>query len=185
MLQPSGTLWSRPAEAALHLGSWNNKKQHPGILYCDGWGASSLQGQVVPPRLWWTFQGSLCVWHLLWPGLKHHVHICADHNLQHWHRAFSRKELRTLGQSSLIDVVMFRCFACKSTFATIKQLIRHLKLSHSLFPGKKFQLLRDQNGCRHRFCTFSGFRKHLHSKHYAENLDQNDNEPATVLRQLI
>lgn len=77
--------------------------------------------------------------------------------------------------------MVFRCFACKSTFVTIQQLIRHLKLSHALFPGKKFQLVCDQNGCRHRFCTFSGFRKHLHCKHNAENLDQtdNDNEPAT------
>lgn len=74
---------------------------------------------------------------------------------------------------------MFRCFICKSTFVTVQQLARHLKLSHAFYPGKKFQLLCDQNGCHQRFCTFSGFRKHLYSKHSAESLDQIDNKPIT------
>lgn len=74
---------------------------------------------------------------------------------------------------------MYRCFVCKSTFVTIQQLLRHLKRTHAFYPGRKFLLVCDQNGCRHRFCTFSGFRKHLHSKHSVESLDQIDNEPVT------
>lgn len=39
----------------------------------------------------------------------------------------------------------------------------------------------DQNGCRQRFSTFSGFRKHLHSKHSIGSLDQADIGPVTHL----
>lgn len=74
---------------------------------------------------------------------------------------------------------MYKCFVCQSTFVTIQQLLRHLKLKHAFFPGKKFYLVCDQNECRHRFCTFSGFRKHLHSKHSPESLVQINNESVT------
>ena len=75
--------------------------------------------------------------------------------------------------------MMFRCFVCKSAFHSIQLLVRHLKLSHAFFPGMQFQLVCDQNGCRHRFCSFSGFRKHLQCKHNAEILDPAVNEPVT------
>ncbi|XP_022043364.1 uncharacterized protein LOC110946095 [Acanthochromis polyacanthus] len=76
---------------------------------------------------------------------------------------------------------MYKCFVCKSTFVSIQKLIHHLKLSHSFYPGKTIQLMCDQNGCCQRCSTFSGFRKHLHSKHTTENLYQVDIRPVTHL----
>ncbi|XP_059362352.1 uncharacterized protein LOC132101422 isoform X1 [Carassius carassius] len=76
--------------------------------------------------------------------------------------------------------MMFRCFVCKSSFVTVQMLIRHLKVFHAFYPGKKFQLMCYQAGCHQRFWTFSGFRKHLHIKHRAKNLDQFENEPIIV-----
>lgn len=60
---------------------------------------------------------------------------------------------------------MFLCFICKSSYDTVRALIRHLKLSHVFYPNTRFPLVCDQNGCNQRFSTFSGFRKHLLKKH--------------------
>lgn len=88
-------------------------------------------------------------------------------------------ESRTSEQNFLTELAMFRCFVCKSCFLTVHLLIRHLKLFHAFFPGKQFQLVCYQSGCRHRFSTFSGFRKHLCCKRIAESLDLTDNDPVT------
>lgn len=36
-----------------------------------------------------------------------------------------------------------------------------LKLSHGLYPGKKFHLLCAQDGCALEFKSYCGFRRHL------------------------
>lgn len=49
-------------------------------------------------------------------------------------------------------------------------LVRHLKLIHGLYAGKSLCLKCAQGGCCHVLSTFSGFRKHVNSKH-AENIE--------------
>ena len=49
-------------------------------------------------------------------------------------------------------------------------LLRHLRLIHGFYPGKSLCLKCAQRGCCHVLSTFSGFRKHLNSKH-AENIE--------------
>nr|XP_021333504.1 uncharacterized protein LOC108179166 isoform X1 [Danio rerio]XP_021333505.1 uncharacterized protein LOC108179166 isoform X2 [Danio rerio] len=74
---------------------------------------------------------------------------------------------------------MFRCFACKAVHLTINDLIRHLKLIHAYYPGKKLNLKCAQNNCKHSFMTYAGFRKHLSSVHRHEFLDQAETENQT------
>lgn len=62
--------------------------------------------------------------------------------------------------------MMFRCYICKSLFATTVKLIRHLKLVHSLYPGKKFELVCAQDGCFLQFKSYAGFKKHLTRFHF-------------------
>ena len=50
-------------------------------------------------------------------------------------------------------------------------LVRHLRLVHGYLPGKNLRLKCAQTGCGCVFGTFSGFRKHLNTKH-AENIEQ-------------
>ena len=57
-------------------------------------------------------------------------------------------------------------------------LLRHLKRSHAFYPGKKFKLSCDQEGCHQSFSTFSGFRKHLNKKHSSDT-DSTENESVT------
>ncbi|KAK0146975.1 hypothetical protein N1851_013688 [Merluccius polli] len=57
------------------------------------------------------------------------------------------------------------CFVCRTHFVSIIMLIRHLRLSHGLCSGKSLRLKCAQVSCCHVFGTFSGFRKHLTSKH--------------------
>ena len=47
-------------------------------------------------------------------------------------------------------------------------LIRHIRLIHGLCSGKSLRLKCAQLRCCHVFGTFSGFRKHLNSKHAKE-----------------
>lgn len=72
---------------------------------------------------------------------------------------------------------MFRCFICKLISDTVTELIRHLKLTHAIFPGRKSQLVCDQDGCCQRFVTFSGFRKHIQSRHKSKSSDMHSLEP--------
>ena len=69
---------------------------------------------------------------------------------------------------------LLSCFVCKFTFNSVRDLVRHLKLAHAFYPGNKFQLICDQNGCSQRFSTFSGFRKHLNKIHRASNVGHCD-----------
>lgn len=66
---------------------------------------------------------------------------------------------------------MFRCFVCKLTCSTVNDLIRHLKLSHAFYPGRRLQLVCNQDDCCLRFVSYSGFRKHLQRRHNSELSD--------------
>lgn len=44
-------------------------------------------------------------------------------------------------------------------------LVRHLRLVHGYLPGKNICLECAQTGCGCVFGTFSGFKKHLNTKH--------------------
>ena len=73
-----------------------------------------------------------------------------------------------------------RCFVCKEILKNVKDLVRHLKLKHAFYPGKKFLLTCDQSGCHQKFQTYSGFRKHLVKKHCNGNVDEenyDDDDP--------
>ena len=80
---------------------------------------------------------------------------------------------RILEQSFLTESTKRRCLN-KYAFSSVKYLVRHLKFSHGFYPGLKFKLLCDQDGCCQRFCTFSGFGKHLHNKHRACFVDNSE-----------
>ncbi|KAI7811169.1 hypothetical protein IRJ41_011241 [Triplophysa rosa] len=67
---------------------------------------------------------------------------------------------------------MFCCFVCKLAHSKINDLVRHLKLIHAYYPGKKLNLKCAQNNCKHSFMTYAGFRKHLSSVHRNDYLDQ-------------
>ncbi|CAG5928484.1 unnamed protein product [Menidia menidia] len=44
-------------------------------------------------------------------------------------------------------------------------LCQHLKFYHGLYPAKNLRLKCGEQGCFSSFCTYKGFRKHLHSVH--------------------
>lgn len=60
---------------------------------------------------------------------------------------------------------MLICFICQKEHPDSQQLISHLRGEHSYYPGSKFKLICSQQGCRHQFQTYAGFRKHLNSVH--------------------
>ncbi len=60
---------------------------------------------------------------------------------------------------------MLICFVCQKQHTDSQQLISHLRGEHSYYPGSKFKLICSQQGCRHQFQTYAGFRKHLNSVH--------------------
>lgn len=70
---------------------------------------------------------------------------------------------------------MLRCFVCKVVHSTVNDLVRHLKLIHAYYPGKKFNLKCAQNDCKHSFMTYAGFRKHF-GVHRNDFLDQTETE---------
>lgn len=69
--------------------------------------------------------------------------------------------------------MMYRCFICRTPHHSGGLLIRHLTLSHGLYPGKKFKLLCAQDGCSLEFKSYCGFRRHLKVFHS----DTSDTEP--------
>lgn len=60
---------------------------------------------------------------------------------------------------------------CQKLYPSSQQLISHLRVEHSYYPGPKFKLFCSQRGCRHQFLTYTGFRKHLNNVH--SNVQQN------------
>lgn len=58
-------------------------------------------------------------------------------------------------------------------------LVRHMRLIHGLYPGKSLRLKCAQGGCCGVLSTFSGFRKHLNSKH-AESIEREAETHNTV-----
>ncbi len=56
--------------------------------------------------------------------------------------------------------MMYRCYVCRTLHHSRAYLIRHLKLSHGLYPGKKLNLLCAQDGCSLEFKSYCGFRQH-------------------------
>lgn len=57
------------------------------------------------------------------------------------------------------------CYVCQAHFQNVRILCRHLRMIHGLLPGKTLKLRCAQVDCCHVFGTFSGFKKHLNSKH--------------------
>ncbi|XP_023817614.1 uncharacterized protein LOC111948487 isoform X1 [Oryzias latipes] len=57
------------------------------------------------------------------------------------------------------------CFVCRVHFVNVNNLVRHMRLIHGFYSGKALRLKCAQPGCCHVFGTFSGFRKHLLTKH--------------------
>ena len=64
-----------------------------------------------------------------------------------------------------------KCFVCQAELTCSNMLVRHLRLVHGYLPGKNLCLKCVQSGCSSVFGTFSGFRKHLNTKHN-EYIDQ-------------
>lgn len=60
---------------------------------------------------------------------------------------------------------MLTCFKCQKLYPSSQELISHLRVEHSYYPGPKFKLFCFQQDCRHQFLTYAGFRKHLNSVH--------------------
>lgn len=54
---------------------------------------------------------------------------------------------------------------CQKLYASSQQLISHLKVEHSYYPGPRFKLFCSQPGCRLQFLTYIGFWKHLNIVH--------------------
>lgn len=64
-----------------------------------------------------------------------------------------------------------KCFVCQAELYGSKLLLRHFRLVHGFVPGKNLRLKCVEAGCCSVFGTFSGFRKHLNTKH-PEQSDQ-------------
>nr|XP_024657554.1 uncharacterized protein LOC106676865 isoform X1 [Maylandia zebra] len=58
-----------------------------------------------------------------------------------------------------------KCFVCQAEFTGSNMLVRHLRLVHGYLPGRNLRLKCAQRDCGCVFSTFSGFRKHLNTKH--------------------
>ncbi|KAL3989131.1 hypothetical protein ACER0C_013449 [Sarotherodon galilaeus] len=58
-----------------------------------------------------------------------------------------------------------KCFVCQAEFTGSNMLVRHLRLVHGYLPGRNLRLKCAQRDCGCVFGTFSGFRKHLNTKH--------------------
>lgn len=64
-----------------------------------------------------------------------------------------------------------KCFVCQAALYGSNLLLRHFRLVHYFVPGKNLRLKCVEAGCCSVFGTFSGFRKHLNTKH-PEQSDQ-------------
>ncbi|KAL3981345.1 alpha-tectorin [Sarotherodon galilaeus] len=58
-----------------------------------------------------------------------------------------------------------KCFVCQAEFSGSNMLVRHLRLVHGYLFGRNLRLKCAQRDCGCVFGTFSGFRKHLNTKH--------------------
>lgn len=67
-----------------------------------------------------------------------------------------------------------KCFVCQTELTCANTLVRHLRVVHGYLDGKNLRLKCAQTGCGHVLGTFSGFRKHLNTKH-TDNIDQQVN----------
>ena len=64
-----------------------------------------------------------------------------------------------------------KCFVCQTELTCTNTLVRHLRVVHGYLDGKYLRLKCAQSGCGRVLGTFSGFRKHLNTKH-TDNFDQ-------------
>ena len=64
-----------------------------------------------------------------------------------------------------------KCFVCQTELTCTNTLVRHLRVVHGYLDGKYLRLKCAQSGCGRVLGTFSGFRKHLNTKH-TDNIDQ-------------
>ncbi len=85
-----------------------------------------------------------------------------------WEPPKQPQKLRTCEPSCWM---MYRCYVCRTLHHSRAYLIRHLKLSHGLYPGKKFHLLCAQDGCSLEFKSYCGFRRQTFSQwHWTSEL---------------
>ncbi|XP_032433923.1 uncharacterized protein LOC116729460 isoform X1 [Xiphophorus hellerii] len=64
-----------------------------------------------------------------------------------------------------------KCFVCEAKLSCTNVLVRHIRVVHGYLDGKNLRLKCAQSGCGRVLGTFSGFRKHLNTKH-TNNTDQ-------------
>lgn len=67
-----------------------------------------------------------------------------------------------------------KCYVCQAEFTCSNLLVRHIKLIHGFLPGRNLRLRCVETGCGRGFGTFSGFRKHLNTRHTHHDLAQAD-----------
>ena len=58
-----------------------------------------------------------------------------------------------------------KCFVCQTELTCANTLVRHLRVVHGYLDGKNLRLKCAETGCGRVLGTFSGFRKHLNTKH--------------------
>lgn len=74
-----------------------------------------------------------------------------------------------------------KCFVCQTELTCANTLVRHLRVVHGYLDGKNLRLKCAQSGCGRVLGTFSGFRKHLNTKH-TDNVNQQVNNDVNISR---
>lgn len=74
-----------------------------------------------------------------------------------------------------------KCFVCQTELTCANKLVRHSRVVHGYFDGKNLHLKCAQTGCGRVLGTFSGFRKHLNTKH-TDSIDQQVNDDVNLSR---
>lgn len=74
-----------------------------------------------------------------------------------------------------------KCFVCQTELTCANKLVRHSRVVHGYFDGKNLHLKCAQTGCGRVLGTFSGFRKHLNTKH-TDSIDQQVNNDVNLSR---
>lgn len=74
-----------------------------------------------------------------------------------------------------------KCFVCQIELTSANTLVRHLQVVHGYLDGKNLRLKCVQSGCGCVLGTFSGFRKHLNTKHI-DRINQQVNNDVNISR---
>jgi len=59
------------------------------------------------------------------------------------------------------------CFVCKSEFSTLKLLVVHFKIFHSLKSHSTYECL--EESCHQSFQCLNSFKRHVSNKHVPHN----------------